>query len=651
MGSIKHAKTSPVPNPLGDTRRVGGGDWNDEHIIDLEVSDIDGLEARLIPVDQVEQFRDDALQFRNEAAGSASDAAASAAEAAATLASTAKNADLADTIDAGKGAGRIGFNAALSYAVGTVGAFLKTLVVSTALAAFGGAGLVGFRQLYAAAVARTVEKKLQEVVSLFDFIPVAEQAAIIAGTSTYDATADIQAAINAANAVRAPGGRYLYAGAAINKNNFTLYGDGESDVIFEMLPVAATAFAVANVSNVSGLQIRNIRIEGNTTNLGGISLGTSALYAQRIDFKNLFITGFQNPAGGFGIKLGSNQNTDFEKVWVQECYYGLHRANGGYCTSTRISGKGSYFGRNCIHGIYIDGQCDDIFFQDAVIEGCKGVGLRVTANASTIAGAGRGSRINLNNVYFEENNKDGLSPFNSIHVVGNSVGYSQHTLKIAGTQFASNPSAPAGLKMIGVDRTYTYINNNRLLPSEFVPTSNCNTEWDGNKFPSAENYLTALKAMPGNVIARDFADNFGPTDLNQINLVNSLTFPAIARPVTDPNTLDDYEEGTWTPAATGFGGTIDSIVGRYTKIGQLVTLTVEIHGTNLSSTWNTSLIPVPFTVLQKSCAPVLNASAGTSLGLAYASSTGASHYLTTPTWAPIAGASAIFISAQYITAQ
>ena len=53
MGSIKHAKTSPVPNPLGDTRRVGGGDWNSEHIIDLDVSDIDGLEARLIPVEQV----------------------------------------------------------------------------------------------------------------------------------------------------------------------------------------------------------------------------------------------------------------------------------------------------------------------------------------------------------------------------------------------------------------------------------------------------------------------------------------------------------------------------------------------------------------------------------------------------------------------
>lgn len=89
MGSIKHAKTSPVPNPLGDTRRVGGGDWNSEHIIDLEVSDIDGLEARLIPVEQVEQFRDDALQFRNEAAGSASDAADSAAEAAATVGSLA----------------------------------------------------------------------------------------------------------------------------------------------------------------------------------------------------------------------------------------------------------------------------------------------------------------------------------------------------------------------------------------------------------------------------------------------------------------------------------------------------------------------------------------------------------------------------------
>src|SRR3569623_1696890 len=51
-----------------------------------------------------------------------------------------------------------------------------------------------------------------------------------------------------------------------------------------------------------------------------------------------------------------------------------------------------------------------------------------------------------------------------------------------------------------------------------------------------------------------------------------LAFPATQNPSANANTLDDYEEGSWTPtvsftgASTGvtYGGTT---LGRYTKIG------------------------------------------------------------------------------------
>jgi len=54
----------------------------------------------------------------------------------------------------------------------------------------------GFIQAGTGAQQRTVESKLQDVVSVLDFIPESQHAAIKAGTSTYDATADIQAAID-----------------------------------------------------------------------------------------------------------------------------------------------------------------------------------------------------------------------------------------------------------------------------------------------------------------------------------------------------------------------------------------------------------------------------------------------------------------------
>jgi hypothetical protein len=46
------------------------------------------------------------------------------------------------------------------------------------------------------------------------------------------------------------------------------------------------------------------------------------------------------------------------------------------------------------------------------------------------------------------------------------------------------------------------------------------------------------------------------------------------------NTLDSYEEGTWTPTVTSSGGTITSVtseIGTYTKIGRLVTLQYQFN--------------------------------------------------------------------------
>ena len=55
-----------------------------------------------------------------------------------------------------------------------------------------------------------------------------------------------------------------------------------------------------------------------------------------------------------------------------------------------------------------------------------------------------------------------------------------------------------------------------------------------------------------------------------------ITFPATQSDSSDANTLDDYEEGTWTPDLR-FGGSTTGItyaaggqVGRYTKIGNMV---------------------------------------------------------------------------------
>ena len=79
-----------------------------------------------------------------------------------------------------------------------------------------------------------------------------------------------------------------------------------------------------------------------------------------------------------------------------------------------------------------------------------------------------------------------------------------------------------------------------------------------------------------------------------------ITFPATASASSDANTLDDYEEGTWTPTLA-FGGGSTGItytarrVGFYTKIGRLVTVNFFLSPSNIGSSTGTATITgLPF---------------------------------------------------------
>lgn len=79
-----------------------------------------------------------------------------------------------------------------------------------------------------------------------------------------------------------------------------------------------------------------------------------------------------------------------------------------------------------------------------------------------------------------------------------------------------------------------------------------------------------------------------------------IVFPATQNPSANANTLDDYEEGTWTPTFTAnnssTGVTYSTQIGRYTKIGRFVSLELSIllsnNGTGVGAARLTSL---PFT--------------------------------------------------------
>jgi len=68
-----------------------------------------------------------------------------------------------------------------------------------------------------------------------------------------------------------------------------------------------------------------------------------------------------------------------------------------------------------------------------------------------------------------------------------------------------------------------------------------------------------------------------------------ITFPATQSASTDANTLDDYEEGTWSIAINGVA---TGNTGRYVKIGNICTVHIDVQAT---PTANGSNVSLPFT--------------------------------------------------------
>jgi len=95
------------------------------------------------------------------------------------------------------------------------------------------------------------------------------------------------------------------------------------------------------------------------------------------------------------------------------------------------------------------------------------------------------------------------------------------------------------------------------------------------------------------------------TDNNRIEcidhnrVISGITFPPTQVPSNDPNTLDDYEEGQFTPIILGSSsagtGTYTTQWGSYTKIGRQVTAQIYLVWTAHTGTGNLRVGSLPFT--------------------------------------------------------
>ena len=446
-------------------------------------------------------------------------------------------------------------------------------------------------------------------VNIFDYIPKAEHAAIQAGTSTYDCTSDIAAAIADASAVT--GAAYGYEKVIIfpqgwysvqhidvtARRNVWFYTDDY--VIIRGTDSTAKNFILGSTNFNAGApesstQTPNFFMGGNGQwELSAVS-GTSYEYGLRLE--HFTSSHFENVSAGSGY-VAEAVSGDVIAAYLQYSYSNLFVNCDFSCPAAPPAGKlsiGLSIGNNNNNSnTFIRCNWQGASATSAPYTGTVGVKMSGSNNvwdncdlsALEIAFFGNGRGIQLRNIYSEY-----VTNFYKGAAAGQNEGMVVQggIIEIVGSGSAFVPQNTESLTIIG-----GYYKGALAGTKTFIDQT-------GGTSPGT---LYGLNVIGPRLATGDFANMISGTYRNPDTLAEAsvlqtkwLTFPSTQIVSTEPNTLDDYEEGTWTPAK-GAGAVFTSASGRYTKIGNTVVATflVEFPTETLASA--ATITGLPFSAI------------------------------------------------------
>ena len=167
--------------------------------------------------------------------------------------------------------------------------------------------------------------------------------------------------------------------------------------------------------------------------------------------------------------------------------------------------------------------------------------------------------------------------------------------KISGNIVSSQITSVANTQITGniISSQITSVANTQITGNIISSqiTSVANTQITGN---IASSQITSNPTLYGNVSVTGVIGVGGATPTSN---GSGITFPATQSASSDANTLDDYEEGTWTPVdGSGAGLTFTGVFGSYVKIGQLVFVNTTFTYPSTANTSNGLVNGLPFTI-------------------------------------------------------
>jgi len=420
----------------------------------------------------------------------------------------------------------------------------------------GGAGIqstkLAFTQAGTGATTRTVDSKLRDVVSVKDFGAV--------GDGVVDDTAAINAALAASSAIYFPPGTYITTGNH-NIQGKTLIGFDRYSSIIKAAGSnsGVTIFRGAQASPSSpgtwgsggAFTLERLGIHGNWNGTSGLTLVGN----YKVGVLSASYNATNNTALVKGVSTVYTQIRDCQITLAYEhavMFYG-----NGY---SEISGN--IISTNRGSGIWMAGDSSSpastnsststsTTFEDNQIVVCRGESGALIMNL-TYGCAVRGNLFEANNYGYNLGEGADCSFSGNYSELGyvpnDDIGVAPVLIasSIWGYSFVSEAYNPTGDYVPAAPRSAVVINRSGVR----------------------------ICGTPG----------YGGA---------GVAFPAVQAPSANANTLDDYEEGTWTPS--GFGITFSSASGKYTKIGNLVTVQFTVAFPVTTNGNIAYIIGLPFT--------------------------------------------------------
>ena len=452
---------------------------------------------------------------------------------------------------------------------------------------------VSFVQSGTGAVSRTAQDKMREFVSVKDFGAV--------GDGVTDDTAAIQAAINAAvgKPIFVPAGTYKITTTLIYNTSgmglvegLKLIGEGKRKTVFN--------------NNTGGVAVQ-------------VTAGTSASDFQYcVDLSEFSIA---NPlgTGTKGVLLDSCFKSRVNVRVVNQTSHGIHLYStvGDATDCSQVNMCGCETSNNGGDGIRVEGIAGAINSEIWADEG------RHTSNS--------GYGVNMLSAVSSTSNKNAIS-YNlggGINVSAVGGGAYSKLVAVSDNEFDSNAGVALNFDYaVGCKETRNYYicNNSAPVVTNLVNIAanarNIASEQAQPRLPVGYTGVTAFTIASGALYCTitypvytswQTSGNTKYSDSGSGTLIfdsGGIRFPATQLAATDPNTLDDYEEGTFTPIdSSGAGLIFNGPSGFYTKIGRLVTFSGQCTFPTTADASNIVIGGLPFQIWKNSTASLVQGTA------------------------------------------